>query len=152
MKPPMLICYDGSDGARRAVDSAVELLGGRAAVVLAVAVPATASQYLDSLATIPEAPEEANLQAAALRAQEGAEYARGAGLTAEPRGEIAAPTWKGIVDVADELDAGVIVIGSRGLSGLKEMLQGSLSHQVAEHAGRPVLIMPPPKPDDSKEH
>jgi nucleotide-binding universal stress UspA family protein len=38
----------------------------------------------------------------------------------------------------------VIVIGSRGLSGLKEILAGSLSHQLAEHAGRPVLIMPPP--------
>jgi len=38
----------------------------------------------------------------------------------------------------------VIVIGSRGLSGLREMLEGSLSHQLAEHAGRPVLIVPPP--------
>ena len=47
----------------------------------------------------------------------------------------------------------MIVIGSRGLSGLKEMLKGSLSHQVAEHAGRPVLIMPPPRhTDDRKEH
>jgi nucleotide-binding universal stress UspA family protein len=56
-----------------------------------------------------------------------------------------APTWEGIVDVADELDAAVIVIGSRGLSGLKEILDGSLSHQLAEHAGRPVLIVPPPR-------
>jgi Universal stress protein family len=40
----------------------------------------------------------------------------------------------------------VIVIGSRGLSGLKEMFKGSLSHQVAEHAGRPVLICRHPSP------
>jgi nucleotide-binding universal stress UspA family protein len=51
--------------------------------------------------------------------------------------------WEGIVDVADELYAAVIVIGSRGLSGLKEILEGSLSHQLAEHAGRPVLVVPP---------
>jgi nucleotide-binding universal stress UspA family protein len=51
--------------------------------------------------------------------------------------------WCGIVDVADEVNAAVIVIGSRGLSGLREILAGSVSHQVAEQAGRPVLIVPP---------
>ncbi len=37
----------------------------------------------------------------------------------------------------------MIVIGSRGLERLEESLKGSLSHVVAEHAGRPVLIVPP---------
>jgi len=37
----------------------------------------------------------------------------------------------------------VIVIGSRGLSGARELFEGSMSHEVAEHAGRPVLILPP---------
>jgi nucleotide-binding universal stress UspA family protein len=37
----------------------------------------------------------------------------------------------------------VIVIGSRGLNGLREIVEGSLSHEVAQHAGRPVLIVPP---------
>jgi nucleotide-binding universal stress UspA family protein len=138
----MLICYDGSDAARRAIDCAAELLGGRTAVVLAVAAPLTAGQALDSLGTIEKAPEELNQEAAALRAQEGAQYARSAGLTAEPRGEIAAPTWRGIIDAADELDATVIVIGSRGLRGFRELIEGSLSHQVAQHTGRPVLIVP----------
>jgi nucleotide-binding universal stress UspA family protein len=36
------------------------------------------------------------------------------------------------------------VIGSRGLKGAREAVQGSLSHELAEHAGRPVLIVPPP--------
>jgi nucleotide-binding universal stress UspA family protein len=67
-----------------------------------------------------------------------------AGFDAEARAAVAAPAWEGVVDFADELDAAAIVIGSRGLSGLKEVLDGSLSHQVAEHAGRPVLIVPPP--------
>jgi hypothetical protein len=56
----MLICYDGSDAARRAIDCAAELLGGRTAVVLAVAAPLTAGQALDSLGTIEKAPEELN--------------------------------------------------------------------------------------------
>jgi nucleotide-binding universal stress UspA family protein len=37
----------------------------------------------------------------------------------------------------------VIVLGSRGLSGAREVLVGSVSHDVAEHSGRPVLIVPP---------
>jgi nucleotide-binding universal stress UspA family protein len=47
--------------------------------------------------------------------------------------------------MADEIDAGLIVVGSRGLTGLKELLKGSFSHDVAEHAGRPVLIVPSPQ-------
>ena len=56
---------------------------------------------------------------------------------------LGAPTWQGIVDVADEINAAVIVVGSRGLNGLEEAIKGSVSHAVAEHAGRPVLIVPP---------
>ncbi len=43
----------------------------------------------------------------------------------------------------------MIVLGSRGLTGAREALKGSLSHEVAEHAGRPVLIVPPPKGHES---
>jgi nucleotide-binding universal stress UspA family protein len=65
------------------------------------------------------------------------------GFVAEARAGVAAPTWQGIVDTADEIDAAVIVLGSRGLKGAREAFEGSVSHQVAEEAGRPVLIVPP---------
>ena len=39
----------------------------------------------------------------------------------------------------------MIVIGSRGLTGVKKIFDASLSQQVAEHAGRPVLVVPPPR-------
>ena len=81
--------------------------------------------------------------AARERATAGAELAGRAGFVAEARGGIAAPTWQGIVDVADELDAAVIVVGSRGLDQAHELLEGSLSHQLAEHAQRPLLLVPP---------
>ena len=70
--------------------------------------------------------------------------ARRAGFDAEARATIAPTTWQGIVDVADELDAAVIVVGSCGLGGLREFTRGSVSHDVATHARRPVLIVPPP--------
>jgi nucleotide-binding universal stress UspA family protein len=80
------------------------------------------------------------------RAERGAELARRAGFAAEARAELSAPTWEGIVDLANEIEAAVIVIGSRGLKGVRERLEGSVSHEVAEHARRPVLVVPPPEP------
>ncbi|NSL50612.1 universal stress protein [Calidifontibacillus erzurumensis] len=48
---------------------------------------------------------------------------------------------KNIVDYADEAGCDVILIGSRGLSGLKEMFLGSVSHNVVQKANVPVLIV-----------
>jgi len=145
MKQPILICYDGSAEAERAVDTAAALLAPREAVVLEVE-PAIA--FAESMAAtvspVPGGAFEALNRAEALRlAEVGAERARRAGLRAEARGEVASTTWQGIVDVADELDAAAIVIGSRGLHGLPELASGSVSHDVATHARRPVLIVPP---------
>jgi nucleotide-binding universal stress UspA family protein len=143
----ILICYDGSDGAERAIDAAAALLGSRRAIVLDVGAPVTPAESF--AVTLPVAPEAAfmdlNADDALSRARVGAEHARRAGFEAEARGNVAAPAWENIVEVADEIDAAVIVIGSRGLTGAREVLEGSLSHEVAEHAGRPVLIVPPPK-------
>lgn len=144
---PILLCYDGSEGSDRAIETAAALLGRRRAVVLDIGSEITAAE---SLATVsPVAPgaafEELNTTEALQRAREGAERARRAGLEAEPRAELASPIYEGIVDVADEIDAAVIVMGSRGLTGAHEALVGSISHAVAKHAGRPVLIVPPPK-------
>lgn len=64
--------------------------------------------------------------------------------TSAGHGEVAERTWEGIVEYADQLDAAVIVVGSHGWSAAGEFLHGSVSHQVAVHARRPVLIVPPP--------
>ena len=143
---PILICYDGSPGAVRAIEAAATLLGPRRAVVLDVAPPITPAESVATISPLVpgEAFEQLNTADAGQVAAQGAELARSSGFEAGARGALGAPTWEGVVDVADELDAAVIVIGSRGLSGLRETLDGSLSHQVAEHAGRPVLIVPPP--------
>jgi nucleotide-binding universal stress UspA family protein len=46
-----------------------------------------------------------------------------------------------IVHLADELGAGLIVMGSRGLGGMKRALMGSVSDSVVHHAHCPVLVV-----------
>jgi nucleotide-binding universal stress UspA family protein len=145
MNEPILICYDGSDDSERAVDAAAMLFGTRSAVVLDVAPAMTVAESVVATTwVVPgDAFEGLNEAGARERAEAGAAHARRAGLEAEPRVAIGSTTWQGIVDVADEIDAAVIVIGSRGLHGLREVASGSVSHDVATHARRPVLIVPP---------
>jgi nucleotide-binding universal stress UspA family protein len=141
---PILICYDGSDQADDAITAAARLLTARRAVVVNVAPLVTVAESYAAVTSAPVDFAELNLEDARERARAGTDKARKAGFEAEPHPEVGAPTWEAIVEIADELDAAAIVIGSRGLTGAREVLKGSLSHEIAEHAGRPVLIVPPP--------
>jgi nucleotide-binding universal stress UspA family protein len=46
-----------------------------------------------------------------------------------------------IVELAEDLGAGLIVVGSRGLGGLRRTLMGSVSDSVVRHAHCPVLVV-----------
>src|SRR5690606_11004111 len=48
---------------------------------------------------------------------------------------------KVLIDFANERDTDLIIMGSRGLSGLQEVFLGSVSHYVVQHAKCPVLIV-----------
>jgi nucleotide-binding universal stress UspA family protein len=132
---PILIAYDGSRAARRAIRVAGRLWPGRDAVVLNVCtrVPGLAATS-----------EDARRDAALHVASAGAGLADDAGLFASP--DIALtdrePAWAAIVDAADRLHAGVVVLGARGLTGFESRMLGSVSHGVAAHCSRPVLVVP----------
>ncbi len=75
-------------------------------------------------------------------AEEGAEQARSAGLEAEAvpiAGEASAAD--AIVETARERGVAAIVIGSRGLTGLRARVEGSTSSGVVKQAACPVLIV-----------
>lgn len=147
----ILIAYDGSDDAKAAIAFAGRLFPGQPAVVLTVwerlaLTTARASAGLVMAFDDSAAEDEAVGKAMTELAQGGAELAVRAGLDATPRCEPdAVAVWATIVDVADELDATLIVTGSRGMGGIKSLLLGSTSDRVLHHAHRPVLVVPAAK-------
>jgi nucleotide-binding universal stress UspA family protein len=62
------------------------------------------------------------------------------GEIAEVHARIGRPDAE-IVGLADELGAGLIVLGSRGLGSLRRALMGSVSDSVVRHAHCPVLVV-----------
>ena len=73
-------------------------------------------------------------------AEGGAELAREAGFDAEAAAERGDSVWQRIVEAADERDAGIVVLGSHGRTGMPRLLVGSVASAVAAHSERPVLI------------
>jgi nucleotide-binding universal stress UspA family protein len=45
-----------------------------------------------------------------------------------------------IMETASEVKCGLLILGSRGRGGFKELLLGSVSHKITNHADSPVLI------------
>lgn len=61
-----------------------------------------------------------------------------------------APT-PALLAAADEVRADIIVVGRRGVGGFSGLPLGSTAHQVAEHSGRPVAIVPPSHEQTSRD-
>jgi nucleotide-binding universal stress UspA family protein len=126
------------------------MLTSRAAVVLTVWQPLTARLTETGGFGVFALEDESEFDdqerdAARAAAEEGAARAREIGMEVQARVEQAdGPVWQSIVDVANEVDAGLIVCGTRGRGTIRTALLGSTSHAVLQHAGRPVLVSPEP--------
>lgn len=144
---PLILCYDGSEDAKHAIQRAGDLLAPRRALVLAVWLPTAVLGSYAGLGFIPIEVDFVELDRAAAEeggrtAEEGARIARDAGLDAEPIAVKAdGPVWHAIAETADSYDAAAIVMGSRGRTALRSMLLGSVSSGVVHHAGRPTLVI-----------
>ena len=150
---PIVIGFDGSASAQRAIREAAALLGTRPALVVTVWEPGLAyAASVPSSLDLPAAPVDVTTAAeiddaldkrAHRLADEGAALAREAGFaSAEP--VVAADesnVAETLVEIARKRDAQAIVVGSRGLSGLKARLAGSTSKHVLQHADRPVVVI-----------
>jgi nucleotide-binding universal stress UspA family protein len=150
----VLLAYDGTPPAAHAVRVAARLLGPGPAVVATV--------WEEGLAVVSAMPspefgmggtpldveaarevDEAAHEHANQVAREGVELARSVGFAAEPA--VVADevnVAETLLHLAAERGATVLVLGSRGLGGLRARLLGSTSHAVLRHAHRPVLVIP----------
>jgi nucleotide-binding universal stress UspA family protein len=147
----ILIAYDGSRDAQSAIDLAGDLMSGEPATVLSVWEPFVDVMARTGLDVGPrvvdfEAIDKDYEQSARERAAEGAQRAARAGLNAQAgiwarHATIAAM----ILAEADELGANAIVLGSRGLTGVKSLLLGSVSQAVLQHADRRGIVVPSPE-------
>ena len=146
----IVVGVDGSDGSRRALNWAADEARLRKWVVVAIHAY-TIPPFLmapGALAGIPVAPvndpaliEQLEEAAEKLLAQE-IEQVDSDDLTIEGR-VVSGPASDALINAAEEAD--LVVVGTRGLGGFKELLLGSVSHQVAHYSPRPVVIVPTPR-------
>ena len=139
----VVVGYDGSQGGEAALQVAAREARLRQASLLIVAAWQARPHYYGSraapsaqlrLATDVQKEMGRRLDDAAAQLREKAtDLEIEARLLEGPAAQILTREAKG---------AELLVVGSRGLGGLRELLLGSVSHQCAQHAPCPVLIVP----------
>jgi nucleotide-binding universal stress UspA family protein len=140
----ILLAIDGSDEAKRATEAAVELSKGTGSEVhVAYILPSPAQlighhlysdEMRESLIGGAEREAERFLKEQAERiGSDGAKVAETHLRSGDPDKEI--------LRLAEALEVGLIVIGSRGLGAVSRALMGSVSDSVVRHAHCPVFVV-----------
>ena len=150
----ILLATDGSGEAELATRTAVDLarMSDSELHVIHVMDAAPSPALIYPEATDPEGvelPDPILQQDLARRAEQlsrqildaEAERVRSAGGTVAQTHLAMGDTPREIVHLAEDLEAGLIVMGSRGRGGIRRALMGSVSDSVVRHAHCPVLIV-----------
>ncbi|MGQ4879102.1 universal stress protein [Billgrantia sp. LNSP4103-1] len=150
MPKPILVPIDGSEHARKALDIAVQL--ARAASAPLHLLHVTDSPVDDDVGMLAgtqgqpltEERRQELAQSDVPQARQVFEHARrGVDMTGLAVDEVIrhGRAAEAIVDEAKALDAGVVVLGCRGLSDWKGAVMGSVSHEVAHSAPCTVVTV-----------
>jgi nucleotide-binding universal stress UspA family protein len=133
----IVIGYDGSDGSKRALDTAIALgkpLGDDLVAVFGYAPPGIwGGEIADH--------EEAIAELGERLMNEAKSRAVGQGVDLELE-MIAKHGPQALLQAADERDARMIVVGDSGESPLKGAILGSNANKLLHLANRPVLVVP----------
>jgi nucleotide-binding universal stress UspA family protein len=140
----IVVGTDGSDTATQAVRQAADLAGAVGATLEIVSAyePVPAQRLREERRDAPGELEwainpredvDATLEVAA-------EVARAAGVAVNTYPRQGDPA-DAILDVAEERDADLIVVGNKGMTGAKRFLLGSVPNKVSHHAPCSVLII-----------
>lgn len=141
----ILVAVDGSRSGRRALDEAVKIAKATGAKVEALFVVEQAARLVDISSGFAEEQTRhaAHNDTATLALDEASELFKreqieGSTRAADSGGEeIAAVIYR----IAAEEDADLVVMGTRGLSGVKRILLGSVAETYLRVADRPVMLV-----------
>ena len=140
----IVVGTDGSDTAKEAVRQSVELAKSVGAELLLVSAYQPMSR-VSANREATQAPEDVQWMVSAR--DDVATLLSDAARTAEEAG-VAVQTFQrqgdpadAILDVAEERDADLIVVGNKGMTGAKRFLLGSVPNRVSHHAPCSVLII-----------
>ena len=133
----MVLGYDESPGAEQALKVAVDVasrFGEPLRLVYGVAPPGgLGEEFKATMEAIAELGRKATAHAL--------EYAESAGVEAQVELVSAKPA-EALLQVADDCDATVIVVGTSGESPIKGAVLGSTPHKLLQLSSRPVLCVP----------
>ena len=139
----ILVPTDGSDLTAKAVQTAMDLAHRLGASVYAVSVtdPYPFSPLAETAPIEPQAYLDAAQRIASQRLQDVKVAAAGAGVHCETLSVEAAQPWRGVVDIAEQVRADLIVMASHGRRGVSALLLGSETQKVLTHSRIPVLVV-----------
>jgi nucleotide-binding universal stress UspA family protein len=137
----ILLATDGSKEAELARTTAIDVANSTNSELHVVTVaPGYPSYDVRNPAVVEQLREQAedilNKQAAKIEREEGKVAEKHLRIAERYRAQQ-------IVQVAEDIGAGLIVMGSRGLGGVRRALMGSVSDSVVRHAHCPVLVVRP---------
>jgi len=147
----ILLATDGSPHAEQAERKAVSLAESTGARLHVVVVGRTFSQavYKEFYADTEAGREAIRREAQELLDERVNKIEEAGGTVAVAHLKFGERRDEAIVHLAEDIGADLIVMGSRGLGGLKRALMGNVADSVVRHAHCPVLVVRPVEPADS---
>jgi nucleotide-binding universal stress UspA family protein len=143
----ILVATDGSEEAKLALTTSADLAKStNSELHIAYVFPTTVQRPFPNPITARPAEvlehelEEAMDQAQSFLDRE-VEQVKGEGVKVADTHLVRGRPDRELVHISEEIDAGLIVMGSRGLGGVRRALMGSVSDSVVRHAHCPVLVV-----------
>ncbi|MBU0496354.1 MAG: universal stress protein [Candidatus Thermoplasmatota archaeon] len=131
----ILVGFDGSEGAENALNKAMMLINEHGEIILLAVIPTPSDSNLLDQTTHEIMKQKAyNLINSVIQDIGTHEYSI-RGIVDE--GDIAAK----IIDIANDLNADLVVLGSRGTSELGNYPIGSVANKVVQYAHKPVMVV-----------
>ena len=136
----VVVGTDGSTGAERALERAARLAGSSGARLHVVSAFHDGGPFKERLGDSARVDPIDVVRVAEEVLARAAAHARRHGVEPELHAREGDPA-EALIEVAEEQDADLIVVGSRGWSAVRRFLLGSVSHKVAHHAPCTVMVV-----------